>query len=98
MPNIGKKRHNKDIGGQDVVEKTSTEILPPLDSVCSFFNGVIELSFGGARSKLESKIFPVSLNGKIRPLRDNFLKAGSEVLDFVIASSKGDDNTLFVFK
>ena len=45
LPNIREKRHNKDIGSQDVVEETSTEVLPSLNSVGSFLNGVLELSF-----------------------------------------------------
>jgi len=44
LSNISKERHDKDIGSEDVVEKSSTKVLPSLYRVCSFFNGIVELT------------------------------------------------------
>ena len=83
LSDIGKKGHTKDIGSKDIVENTSTKILQTLDSVRSFLYSIVELSMGRAGTKLESKIFPVSLNGKFKPSRDKLLKTGSEILGMV---------------
>ena len=64
LANISEEGHDKDIGGQNVVEEAGTKVFPSLYRIRSFLNGIVELRVNRARSKLEAKIFAVCFDGK----------------------------------
>ena len=98
LTSIGEKRHDIDIGGKDVEEKASTQILPSLYCVCSFPDGIVKLSVRWARSKLKAEILTVCYDRRGKPFRHNIAKTGREVLDKLIRGGKRDDNAFAVIE
>ena len=43
LSSISEQGHDKDIGGEDVVEEACAQILPSLNRVGSFFDSIVKL-------------------------------------------------------
>ena len=44
LPSISEEGHDKDIGGEDVVEEACAQILPSLNRICPLLDGIVKLS------------------------------------------------------